>query len=180
VVKTNEAPAQLSGLESGVLPEFATLVRQRQSMVFGIAWNYLNNRSLAEEVAQDVFVQLYEHWGEIASEAHAVNWLRRTALHRAIDSGRRRVPFLQLADLPDPAAPDARCDPLRKEYLRRLVASLPEEKRAIVILRFQEDLEVDEIAKLMRMPAGTVKSELRRALDLLRQKAIRVLGENAL
>jgi len=149
-------------------------------MVFGIAWNYLNNRSLAEEAAQDVFVQLYEHLGEIASETHAVNWLRRTALHRAIDSGRRRVPFLQLADLPEPSVPDAGGDPLRKEYLRRLVASLPEEKRAIVVLRFQEDLEVEEIAKLMRMPLGTVKSELRRALDLLRQKATRVLGENAL
>ena len=180
MVKANEAPAQLNRLESGAIPEFSTLVRRYQGMVFGIAWNYLNNRNSAEEVAQDVFVQLYQHWGEIGSELHAVNWLRRTALHRAIDCGRRRIRLLQLADLTDPAAPEACCDPLRKEYLRRLVGSLPEVKRAIIVLRFQEDLEIEEIAQLMRMPAGTIKSELRRALDLLRQKAIRVLGENAL
>ena len=180
MIKANEAPAQLNGLEAGSIPEFSTLVRRYQGMVFGIAWNYLNNRNLAEEVAQDVFVQLYEHLDEISSEMHAVNWLRRTALQRAIDSGRRRAPCLQLADLPEPPAPEIHSDPPRKEYLRRLVASLPEEKRAVIVLRFQEDLDVEEIAKLMRMPAGTVKSELRRALDLLRKKAIRVLGENVL
>ena len=180
MVKTNEAPAQQNGVEPETIPDFSTLVERYRGMVFGIVWHYLNNRNLAEEVAQDVFFQLYKHLGEIGSEAHAVNWLRRTALHRAIDSGRRRAPFLRLADLPDPAAPDVRCDPLRREYLRRLVASLPETKRAIIILRFQEDLEVEEISELMGMPTGTIKSELRRALDLLRQKATRVLGENAL
>jgi RNA polymerase sigma-70 factor (ECF subfamily) len=59
---------------------------------------------------------------------------------------------------------------MASERLRRLIASLPEKQRAIVILRYQEDMDPTEIASVLEMPVNTVKSKLHRALALLRGK----------
>jgi RNA polymerase sigma-70 factor (ECF subfamily) len=58
-----------------------------------------------------------------------------------------------------------------------LVAALPEKSRAIVVLRYQEDLDPAEIARVLGIPVGTVKSQLQRALALLREKLSRVVGQ---
>jgi RNA polymerase sigma-70 factor (ECF subfamily) len=60
-----------------------------------------------------------------------------------------------------------------------MVASLPEKARAVVVLRFQEELGPEEIARVMGIPVGTVKSQLQRALGMLRAKLERTLGEIA-
>jgi RNA polymerase sigma-70 factor (ECF subfamily) len=57
-----------------------------------------------------------------------------------------------------------------QETLRRLVASLPEAPRMVMVLRYQEDLDPLEIAETLSMPLGTVKSHLQRSLALLREK----------
>ena len=61
--------------------------------------------------------------------------------------------------------------------LRTLVASLPSMPRAIVTLRYQEELEPSEIASILELPLNTVKSHLRRSLAILREKAGRTLGK---
>jgi len=61
--------------------------------------------------------------------------------------------------------------------LRKLVASLPDESRIVVVLRYQEELEPTEIAQVLGISLGTVKSRLHRSLGLLRQKAQRLIGE---
>jgi RNA polymerase sigma-70 factor (ECF subfamily) len=63
------------------------------------------------------------------------------------------------------------------ETLRRVVNTLPEKARMVVILRYQEDLDPAEIAKVLDMPVNTVKSHLRRSLGMLREKLSRQLGE---
>ena len=73
---------------------------------------------------------------------------------------------LVLAELPGEAARD----PMLEETLRRLVASLPEAPRMVMVLRYQEDLDPSEIAETLSMPLGTVKSHLQRSLALLREK----------
>jgi RNA polymerase sigma-70 factor (ECF subfamily) len=62
--------------------------------------------------------------------------------------------------------------------LRKLVASLPDAARMIVVLRFEEDMEPREIAETLGVPVATVKSRLRRTLALLRGKAQRLMGES--
>ena len=61
--------------------------------------------------------------------------------------------------------------------LRRVVDTLPEKARLVVILRYQEDLDPGEIASVLDMPLNTVKSHLRRSLSSLRDKLSRTLGE---
>ena len=82
-----------------------------------------------------------------------------------------------LEDIPEPAAISNSGDPLLQRTLQRLVAGLPEKWRMIVVLRYQEDLDPVEIAEVMKVPVGTVKSQLHRALAILREKLVRWKGE---
>ena len=75
----------------------------------------------------------------------------------------------------EPSTHQRAADPMLSERLRRLVASLPEAQRMVVILKYQEDLDADEIAGLLKMPVRTVWSHLRRAIAVLRDKAGRCL-----
>ena len=160
--------------------DFEGLVRTHQSMVFSLAYHFLHERDTAEEVAQEVFLALHRNLGRIQSPEHAAHWLRKVALQRAIDEGRRRRrrPVVPLESAPEPSAHAAMHDPLLGEVLRRLVATLAEGPRAVMILRYQEDLDPTEIAAILEMPLGTVKSHLQRSLSLLREKLERRgLGE---
>jgi RNA polymerase sigma-70 factor (ECF subfamily) len=159
--------------------DFAQLVREHQSMVYSCAWHFLRDRGLAEEVGQEVFLELHRSLANLESPEHVKNWLRRTAVHRSIDQARKRrlQPRLTLEDVPEPSTGPHSVDPLLSAALQRIVASLPEKARAVVILRYQEDLDPSEIADLLAMPVGSVKSQLQRALALLRGKLSRSCGE---
>jgi RNA polymerase sigma-70 factor, ECF subfamily len=93
------------------------------------------------------------------------------ASHRSIDYGRRRkYRPIALDDVAEPAVTDAAGDILLSRKLRELIATLAEKPRMVMVLRYQEDLMPEEIAKTLDMPVRTVKSHLHRSLALLREK----------
>jgi RNA polymerase sigma-70 factor (ECF subfamily) len=164
------------------LESFRLLMREHQSMVFSIARRIVRDPALAEEVAQDVFLELYEQLPSLASEEHVVHWLRRVTVHRSIDQARRRlrrpqdhaaVSFAE-PGVAEPVAASQEGDPLLAERLRQMIASLPIVPRTVIALRYQEDLMPEEIAAVLDMPVATVKSHLQRALKVLRAKAQRL------
>jgi RNA polymerase sigma-70 factor (ECF subfamily) len=160
--------------------DFAELVRAHEAMVFSLAYHFLHDRDAAEEVAQEVFLSLHRNLARIQSGEHAGFWLRKVAVQRAIDEARRRKrrPQVALDSVAEPSVKASPGDPLLGEVLRRLIATLAEAPRAVVILRYQEDLDPAEIADILDMPLGTVKSHLQRSLALLRAKLERRgLGE---
>src|SRR5215831_14455281 len=149
-----------TALAAALAPEtaldFETLVRRHQAMVFSIALNFLQDRSAAEELAQDVFLQLHKHLAAMQSADHVTFWLRRVTTHRCIDySRRRRFNFLRLESVPEPSAAVSVPDPLLSRRLRALVASLPAPARMAVVLRYQEDLTPEEIARVLDRPVAT-------------------------
>ena len=161
---------------------FRNLMLEHQSMVFSIALRILGDRSMAEEAAQDVFLELHAKLGELASEAHVLYWLRRVTVHRSIDRIRRRqrqpevaMDWNELPELPDNSASASQGDPLLNRWLHQLVRSLPTVARTVLVLRYQEDMSPDEISQALDMPVATVKSHLQRSLRLLREKSARVL-----
>ena len=99
--------------------QFAELVREHQAMVFSMACRYLRNRALAEEIAQDVFLQLYKKLPDLESPDHVLHWLRWVTAHRLIDHSRQqqRRPQTPLDDAPEPAAPANQGDPLLADTL---------------------------------------------------------------
>ncbi|HEX4622414.1 MAG TPA: sigma-70 family RNA polymerase sigma factor [Myxococcaceae bacterium] len=156
---------------------FEALVREHERMVYGIAYHLLHDGAAAEEVAQDVFLQLHRELPALQSPEHILAWLRRVTCHRAIDRIRATTTLREddwdEAMVVELEAPET--DPLRDEQLRRLVAALPPKMRQVVVLRYQEDLGPEEIARLLDASPNTVKSLLQRALALLRSKAERTL-----
>ncbi|HLH10213.1 MAG TPA: sigma-70 family RNA polymerase sigma factor [Terriglobales bacterium] len=168
--------------EVELIPDFASLLRQHQRMVFTIALHMVRDPMAAEEIAQDVFLKLHQELRSMKSSAHIEFWLRRVAVHRAIDYERkhRHDPNVALEELQMPAKEEPGTDPFLARRLQALVASLPEKARAVVVLRYQEELMPEEIAALLRIPVGTVKSHLQRSLAMLREKLGRTLGEVSL
>lgn len=157
---------------------FAELVREHQSMVFSIAYHFVRDRTIAEEIAQDVFLQLFRNLNSMESDAHVTFWLRRVTSNRCVDHARRRQrhPEVALEDTAELRQFDAPGDPLLSRRLRALVESLPEKPRLVMILRYQEDLMPEEISRVLDMPVRTVKSHLHRSLGILREKMERSMG----
>jgi RNA polymerase sigma-70 factor, ECF subfamily len=167
-------PAAVSSLgraQAGDHDAFAELIERHEAMVYSLAWNFFGDRGRAEEVAQDVFLQLYRNLGVIESESHLLFWLRQVATRRCIDQMRRtRMKAVSLDDAAEVQSIDRPVDPLLDRRLRQLIRELPEMQRAVVTLRYQEDLDPSEICRVVGMPVNTVKSHLHRALQALRRK----------
>jgi RNA polymerase sigma-70 factor (ECF subfamily) len=168
----NMAVGQVAAAQEATLATFTDAVERHKAMVFSIGWHFLRDRGLAEELAQDVFVELHRNWTRIRSADHLLFWLRRVSSHRAIDLLRKRKsrPELSLEATSEPTTLEKMHDSMLKSYLERMVATLPEKQRIVIVLRYQEGLEPEEISKLLNMNVSTVKTQLTRALDLLRAK----------
>jgi RNA polymerase sigma-70 factor, ECF subfamily len=147
-------------------------------MVFSIAFRMTADRGLAEEVAQDVFLELDRCLDRIQSADHARFWLRQVAMHRSADALRRRSVrepgwddgfWVELEE--GHGLIESGCDTALAARIEELLATLPESQRASLILRYQEDLSPEEIALTLKAPLATIKSHLQRGLKLLRVKA---------
>jgi RNA polymerase sigma-70 factor (ECF subfamily) len=177
-VKASEAwsPDELlTRASAGESAAFAALVRRYQRTVYSIALRMLSDRHRAEDLAQEVFLQLYRSLDSIGSDSHLAFWLRKVAVNRAIDRIRQEArydnePLTEAAIVADEIG-DA--DPLLQRRMAELVSQLPPAARAVVVLRYQEDLDPVDIASTLDMPINTVKSHLKRSLTSLRA---RVLG----
>ena len=161
--------------------EFRSLVEEHGSMVFSVSLRLVGDRGLAEEVAQDVFLELHRWLPRLESADHVRHWLRRVATHRSTDALRRRGvrPEGQADEWDDSydhshEAPDAGSMGVAME---RMLLSLPVAQRTVLVLRYGEDLTPEEIAKTTGDPVATVKSHLQRGLQLLRRKGSVVLKE---
>lgn len=154
---------------------FATIVADHEAMVFSLAYHFFNDRSRAEEIAQDVFLQLYRKLDGIQSPSHLTHWLRQVTTRRCIDGLRRtKLRAVPLEAIEEIATSDRPADPFLDRRMRQLITGLPDMQRVIVTLRYQEDLDPSEIARIIEIPVNTVKSHLHRALQSLRRK----LGEH--
>ena len=149
-------------------------------MVFSLARRMTGDRGLAEEIAQDVFMELDRHIARIESPQHAIFWLRRVTMSRSTDALRRRRvrgidQWVEIDESHGAREPESG-SPLGGR-IEALLATLPEAQRAAIILRYQEDLTPEEIAATLGAPLATVKSQLQRGLKLLRAKAESQLKE---
>lgn len=157
---------------AGEQAAFGALVRRHQRPVYSLALRMVADPHAAEDLAQEVFLQLYRNLSAVSSEAHLAFWLRRVTLHRAIDRLRRTPRYESPApeEAAATASETAQADPLLERRLRGLVRELPPAARAVVLLRYQEDLDPVDIARTLRMPVNTVKSHLKRSLAQLRER----------
>lgn len=162
---------------------FERLVHEYQDRLFGFALRLTRSRPDAEEIAQDAFVRAYrglKRYGVERVRGIALRaWLYQITLNVARNRRRKkRVLLVGLDDsgLGDGAAadagerPDRRYEEARERAdLASLVAGLPKRYRAPLVLRYVEGLKIEEVAQVLRQPVGTIKSNLHRAINQLRQ-----------
>jgi RNA polymerase sigma-W factor len=161
---------------AGEQDAFAQLVERYKDPVYHVAYRMLSNAAEAEDVAQETFVRAFTQLGTYKPEHRFSTWLLSIASHLAIDQLRRRrflalpldeVPFLEwLAD--DETGPEeAALVDEQQDEMQRLISKLPAKYRAVVVLRYWQDLSYEEIATALNLTPALVKARLHRARELL-------------
>jgi RNA polymerase sigma factor (sigma-70 family) len=125
-----------------------------------LAYLLVGDRSEAEDIVQSVFTTAVARWDAIVEPA---TYLRRAVVNRAHDVHRR-----SFRDAMSVIGAEESIDEPDVDEVWRFVRALPTAQRAVVVLRFYEDLALTDIAGLLGRPVSTVRSDLRRALTKLR------------
>jgi len=147
------------------------LVRHYQSSVYAVTRHYLRDAEEARDVAQDVFVRLYERLDSFAGGDTFKAWLLQMARNASIDRLRRLKARPPATDVPvEDVTLSSGDDPersaegeARERLLRRALARLGEKNREILLLKEIQGLKLEEVAGLLGLPLGTVKSRSSRA-----------------
>jgi RNA polymerase sigma-70 factor (ECF subfamily) len=170
---------RLAAARAGQSQAIGALVLAHQRLVYSLALRMLGAREPAEDLTQEVFMQMSDNLRSIESSEHLLFWLRKVTAHRAIDQLRRRA-RIEMAPLEEAGqmfSVDDDGDPLLQRELGRLMSELSAAARAVVLLRYQEDLDPVEIARTLDMPVNTVKSHLKRSLESMRQRFADAAGQ---
>lgn len=150
--------------------DFEGIVRSAQKRLLAAAFLITQDRALAEDAVQEAFLRLHKYRDTIRDPKAVTSWLYRTVIRRATDLLREEMRHRNL--------PDVRLQSLElgdfsehvvvREALRKALAELSPEQRGVAALYYLEDWDVDQIARALEIPSGTVKSRLYHARQRLR------------
>lgn len=153
--------------------EFESRLLDTSTLAFRVAYSVLRSREDAEEVAQEAFARAYQRFAQLRDRDRFRAWLVRTTWRLAINrrrSDKRRL-ARETADARQPtlAPADAAAAQQRADELWRAIDRLPERLRVAIVLAGIEGHDVRAVARLLRVPEGTVKSRLFAARQRLRE-----------
>ncbi|GAA0616179.1 SigE family RNA polymerase sigma factor [Sporichthya brevicatena] len=155
------------GSERNAEAEFAAFVLSTQRRLRRVAYLVCGDWHRAEDIVQTALAQVYARWDRIRREDGPEGYAHRAVVNAAIDERRRPWRRERATDaLPDRAAPPDD-DGITPAVLAAL-ATLPRRQRAVVVLRYVEDLDVEQTAALLGISTGTVKSQAAKGLASLR------------
>lgn len=167
----------IEAAKAGDPDAFQQLFSQYSRRIFQTAYLILGDRSAAEDVLQEAFLQTFKSLHQLREPAAFPAWLYRTAVREAQRRSRsmqsERFFLRSLARQRPATAPDHALPSAQRELVRTALDRLPELQRTAVILHYFADRPLQEIALTMGVPEGTVKSWLHRA----KRKLAEVLGE---
>ena len=163
----------LAELQSGNQPAMATLYDRYSRLVYSVALRVLREPTAAEDVLQEVFMQLWRNPDSFTAARGALGaWLAVVARNRSIDVLRRRRTATSVDDLPLVAPGNLADEAERNTLMQRARASiqqLPREQRKTLEMAFFDGLTHSEIAEMTGDPLGTVKTRIRTALLSVRK-----------
>jgi RNA polymerase sigma-70 factor (sigma-E family) len=163
-------PEGSSGASAGVSePEFRDYVRTRRRALLRIAYLLTRNEADAEDLVQSALAKTYLAAGRIEDRSALDGYVRRAIVNTHISWWRRRrVVELPTDELPDEAVADHAVTSDLQATIRRAVDRLPGRMRAAIMLRYYDDMTEAEVAELLGVSLGTVKSTVARAVAKLR------------
>jgi RNA polymerase sigma-70 factor (ECF subfamily) len=165
--------ALVSAIRAGDQGAMAALYDRYSSIVYGVALRVLGDTGAAEDVQQDVFMQLWRNPAAFdASRGHLGAWLAVIARNRSIDVLRKRKPEDDVGDVVLSVVPDMAADADRSRIanqVRKLLGAMPSIQRAALEMAYYEGLTHSEIAAKTGEPLGTIKTRIRAGLIALRK-----------
>jgi RNA polymerase sigma-70 factor, ECF subfamily len=192
---SHEDAAFVDELRAGSQDAFAYLLTVYQNPVFNLIWHIVENQADASDVLQDVFVKVFKGIKGFNGDSSLKTWIYRIAVHEASNYRRSwirrhwREP-ISVDDTESPsgaAAADAASSERRPDQVfeqaerevvvKRALASLAPPYRTVVVLREIEGMAYEEIAQVLGLAEGTVKSRLLRGRELLRRKLASYVGK---
>ena len=153
---------------AGDTQAFTTLVQRHRDRLWAVALRTLGDREEAADALQDALLSAYRSAGTYRGEARVTTWLHRVVVNACLDRVRRNkarptVPMPDGRDVADPADPrDALDERETALEIEAALAALPEEQRAALVLVDVHGMPVDDVAHVLGIPVGTVKSRCSR------------------
>lgn len=152
--------------------DFAAYMAARQSSLLRTAYLLTGDRSSAEDLVQTALAKLYLSWEKVQKRELIDGYVRRIIVNENNSLWRRAWKRKEIAtdEVPENVAVTDHHDHGEKSALWQFVQTLPKRQRAVIILRFYEDLREGEIAEILGISVGTVKSQASRALAAMRER----------
>jgi RNA polymerase sigma-70 factor (ECF subfamily) len=176
-----EDSALLKAIAGGSSTALSELYDRYGKLVYSLAFHVVADAGVAEEITQEVFIQVWNKAATYqAEQGKVVSWLASVTRHRAIDSLRRRNARPEghrlewgeddVPDLVDPAGVEEQVDlSLRSTAVRQAINQLPSEQRSTLALAYFQGMTHQEIADTTGEPLGTIKTRIRLGMMKLRQ-----------
>jgi RNA polymerase sigma-70 factor, ECF subfamily len=164
---------------------FAELVELYKDKVFQICYRMLGNRHEAEDISQEAFIRAYVNIETFNQKRKFSTWLFRIATNLCIDRIRKKKPdyyldaevagtegltmYSQVAA--DVQMPEDEVENMElQETIQKEISKLPEKYRSVIVLKYIEELPLQEISEILDMPLGTVKTRVHRGREALRKQ----------
>jgi RNA polymerase sigma-70 factor (sigma-E family) len=152
--------------------DFASFYAAARPTLLRTTYAVTGDRQLAEDAVQVAFAKAYAAWARVTRADDPTAYVRRIAINAALGH-RRRASFRRETSVdrpPDLPVVDPGMDALERDEVWRAVRALPPRQRAVVVLRYYEDLSEQQIAEVLGCSRGTVKSQASNALATLRHR----------
>jgi len=153
-------------INEGDAAAFEVLYRRYRDWVHRLAWRFTGNPEDALDVLQETFTYLLKKSPDLRLTASMTTFLYPVVKHLSLNTRRRRPVSADEQALT--AIPNSAAAGTSRTELAAALGALSEEYREVVLMRFVDDMSLDEIANALAIPSGTVKSRLHRALETLR------------
>jgi RNA polymerase sigma-70 factor (ECF subfamily) len=175
---------RIKAIKKGDQNAYADIVDLYKDKIYRLCYRMLGNRHEAEDAAQEVFIRAYVHIDTYNPKMKFSTWLYRIATNLAIDKIRKKKPdayldeeingtdgltmYAQLSS--HEASPEETIESLElQETVQKAIEKLPEKYRIVIVLKYIEDLSLQEISEILDLPIGTVKTRLHRGREALRK-----------
>jgi RNA polymerase sigma-70 factor (ECF subfamily) len=177
----------IEACQRGEPEAFRALFERHKNKVYSIALRYSGDAAVAQDIAQETFLKLFVGIGSFRGESSFGSWLYRLAVNSCFDQKRkirRLMPLLDEAlamlQAPDSSALDEMVRAELSGHLRTVLASLSDQQRMLLVLRYTQALSYEEIAEILGASKGTIASRLNRIHRMLERRLLRfTAGINA-
>jgi RNA polymerase sigma-70 factor (ECF subfamily) len=177
--------ARIKQVIKGDQDAFGEIVEIYKNSIYQLCYRMLGNRHEAEDIAQEAFIRAYVNIRSFNQNLKFSTWLFRIATNLCIDRLRKKKPdyyldaevagtegltmYSQVSS--DSPLPETEVESLElQETVQKEILKLPEKYRSAIVLKYMEDMSLNEISEILELPLGTVKTRIHRGREALRQQ----------